>query len=275
MVRVMDDAPVASVDVITARSTEEPIGTIAVPMRDHMNAWTVMSLLQTRWPGPVDKLLMIGSVLTLNRNACLAQMRGDWILFIDDDMVWPPDAVERLVQSYNTLCEFSDTPIDMLAGLFCRRTSPYQPVLYMRESPTAGAYNFLEDWKPGNILEVDATGMAFTLITRKAIERFTEGPMPSYEERINADRHPDFFRWHGALGEDLRFCQDLKSLGGRIFVDTGIEIGHVGEKIFGVRDFWTEIALRSPEHEAVRRDVNTKMELPTLSARDARGRLGW
>ncbi len=270
----MDSAPVSSIEMFRAIPEETPVGSIAIPMRDHMSAPTVISLLQTQWPGPVVKLLMQGSVLTLNRNACIQQMQGDWILFIDDDMVWQPNAVMRLLEQLDSLRESVDR-VDILAGLFCRRTDPFQPVLYMREGPQAGAYNILEDWHSGDVVEVDATGMAFTLITRQGLELLTEGPMPSYEERVASKNHPDFFRWHGSLGEDLRFCQDVKALGGRIFVDTSIEIGHVGERVYSVRDFWGAVAFRDQETEDQRREANDKMGLPTLSAAEARGRLGW
>lgn len=271
-------APTVSVDVLSARS-DGPIGTIAIPIRDQMNAKTAMSLLHTdwRWLGPgksIDRTIVQGNVLVTQRNECIQRMRGDWVLFIDDDMTWEPEAIGLLVASYQDLKAqlFPDEPI-MVGGLCVRRAPPYQPTLYMREAPTAGKYNFLERWD-SDVVEVDATGMAFVLIEVPVFERFMGGPMPSFEDRMQLTPW-QYFQWTGLMGEDIRFCQEAKEKGVRIFVDTRIQTGHVGEVVFNLNHFYQEVALRSKEDESMRRELNTAMGLPTMTAREAKKRLGW
>ena len=270
-------APVATVEVLAARSGG-PIGTIAIPIRDQMNAKTAMSLLHTDWgflgPGEsIDRVIVQGNVLVTQRNECVQRMRGDWLLFIDDDMTWDPVAIGLLIASYRDLkVQFPDTPI-MVGGLCVRRAAPYQPTLYMREAPDAGKYNFLEKWAT-DIVEVDATGMAFVLIETPVFEALMGGPMPSAEERMQLTPW-QYFQWLGFMGEDIRFCQEAKEKGVRIFVDTRIHTGHVGEVVFGLDHFYQEIALRSREDELMRRGLNSKMGLPTMTAKEARKRLGW
>jgi glycosyltransferase involved in cell wall biosynthesis len=262
-------APVSSIALDARRTTADPIGTVAIPVRDTVNTRTMFSMLATDWPEPTDKLFANGNLLALQRNTLVQRMRGDWILFIDDDMVWEPDAMKRLLASRDAL-EAQGHEVDVLGALCCRRQPPYQPTLYVRHK--SGAYNFLEDWET-DIIEVDATGMAFALISKRAFERIAGTPMPPYEERTRFDKSPDFFRWIGSLGEDLRFCQDLKTAGGHIYVDTTIRIGHLSEKEVGLREFWEEIVDRDPEVTNVRRKANRKMGLNTLTPTEARRRL--
>jgi hypothetical protein len=97
---------------------------------------------------------------------------------------------------------------------------------------------------------------------------------PPYEERIKL-RPPDFFRWAERMGEDLRFCQDAKASGSQVFVDTRIKIGHVTDEVVTEASFLASIAVREPELEARRRELNDQLGLPTLSATEAREKLGW
>lgn len=270
--------PLAQVELMTARSPEEPLGTIAFMVRDHLNSATVRSLMQTDWSfvgaeSGMDRVLIQGNVLPLQRNEAIQRMRGHFILFIDDDMTWEPNAIGRLVDSFFELDHQFDEPI-MLGALCFRRAAPYAPTMYMRIEKDRGPFNFLEKWET-DIVEVDATGCAFLLIPKTAIEAMAETEMPPYEERIKMQGPPEFFTWTGKMGEDLRFCTNARAKGVRIFVDTRIEIGHVAEVEIRREHFLTEIAKRSEADEQQRREANDSMGLPTMTAAEAREILGW
>jgi hypothetical protein len=258
--------------VYTTRSEGEPIGTIAIVTRDHLTAAAAMSLLMIdfSWVPKgqnVQRSIITGGILTMQRNEAVQRMQGDWLLFIDDDMVFEPDAVKQLVEVQR------EHDLDIVGGLCFRRQPPHQPTLYMREGPTSGGYNFLERWDDGPV-EVDATGLAFCLITRRAFETIAGTPMPSFDERAST-RPPSFFGWNNILGEDLQFCQDAKKHGLKIWVDTRIEIGHVSEFTVDKTWFWREVATREPDIEEKRLTMNAKMGLPTLTAAEAKEKLGW
>jgi hypothetical protein len=267
-----DWTPGSALAVYSADSPgKEVLGTIAIPVRDHLNAATTTALVGTDFSfvptgKAVTRKIIQGGILTMQRNEAVQRMEGDWLLFIDDDMVWEPDAVARLIAVRDEL------DLDIVGGLCCRRTPPYQPTLYVRENPTSGAYNFLEKWDT-DVVEVDATGMAFVLIHKRVFERIA-GPMPSLDERV-ALGLPEFFSWQGKFGEDLRFCQDARASGSRVFVDTRIRIGHISEVEIGLPHFLQEIALRGPDVEEARRKVNDRMGLPTMTAQEAKEKLGW
>lgn len=226
-----------------------------------------MSLMRmvTQTDLPVDLVVLKGSVLAYQRNALLQRMRGDWLLFIDDDMQWDPDALPRLLETKRQLEEMGHFP-DVLGALCFRRAAPYQPTLYVQGE---NGYNFLEAWDT-EIVDVDATGMAFAMVTKQGIERMIEGPMPPYEDRVQMTGVPDIFKWYGQLGEDLRFCQDVKAAGGRIMIDTRIHIKHIGEKAFGMEDYLMSMWMRDGDDVSAAEARNDTMQLPTLHPDEAK-----
>jgi len=247
-------------------------GTVSLPVRDHINAATATSLLHTDWrfvpKGKfIDRNIIQGNILTLQRNEAVQRMRGDWLMFIDDDMVWDSNAVGRLLAARDEI------DADIIGALCYRRSSPHQPTLFMREAPTSGGYNYLEDWTD-DIIEVDATGMAFVIIHKRVFEAIAQSKMPAREVRNNIGL-PNFFRWEGSIGEDLRFCQDAKAAGCRVFVDTRIEVGHIAEVEIRRKHFLMEHIERPVELVEARREVNDRMGLPTLTAQDFKRKLGW
>lgn len=269
-----EGVPASSLDVYTLGMSgdDETVGTIALPVRDHINSATMTSWFMTDYSfltgtSNVSRFILQGNILTLQRNEAVQRMNGDWLLFIDDDMVWSPDAVGRLIASRE------EHDLDMLGALCFRRSDPYQPTLYMREQPLSGGYNHLEDW-PDGIVEVDATGLAFLLIHKRVFEAIAESPMPPLQERTKGPP-PNFFRWEGTLGEDLRFCQDAKKAGMRIWVDTRIEVGHIGEHEIRRKNYLTSLATRDQAIVRARKKVNDRMGLPTVTRKQAREKLGW
>jgi glycosyltransferase involved in cell wall biosynthesis len=262
-------------ELFSMRREGKVLGSISVVTRDHINAATVTSLVMTdfRWlpkGATVDHNIIQGSILTSQRNECIQRMRGDWLLYIDDDMVWRPDAIGKLVEARE------EHDLDMIGGLCFRRSEPYHPTMYMREGPTEGGYNFLEDWVDGEIKEVDATGCAFLLIHKRVFEMIADGPMPPYEERMReGGPPPNFFRWEGTYGEDLRFCQDAKKAGARIWVHTGIPVDHIAEVKITYRDFLTQLRQRDEATWQKRKKLNDAMGLPTLTRAEVKKRLGW
>lgn len=265
------------------KAPKEPHGTIGMPCRDHVSAATMMSMatsaLAPTWfeQGTViDVNICQGNVLTMQRNDLVYRMRGDWLLFIDDDMVWHPEQIVQLIQSREKY------DLDMVGALCFRRSPPHQPTLFMRRFPNDGPFNYLEDWPEDTAVEVDATGMAFIIIHKRVFERMVafyekqpDWKMPPYEERDFTKAPPNFFQWNGGFGEDLQFCINAKQSGSKIYVDTSIEVRHVSEIQIGREHFLTEIAKRDPELEAGRRTINDEMGFNTLTREEARRRLGW
>jgi hypothetical protein len=248
-------------------------GTIAICTRERISVAVAMSwwlsdysfLQPTEY---VKRFVVQGNVLTLQRNECIRNMEGDWILFTDDDMAWDPPMVKRLVDTRDR------HDLDIVGGLCFQRGEPYQPTMYMRQGPDSGGYNFLETWEEDAVVEVDATGLAFLLITKRAVEKILGGPLPDFETRQKMPA-PPIFVWDGQFGEDFSFCQEAKRAGLKVFVDTSVKIQHMAGHTITEKTFLREIATRSPEDEEIRRQLNGAMGLPTMTAAEAREKLGW
>jgi hypothetical protein len=259
-------SPGAELTAIHDNPTGTVIGTMAIVTRDRVAASTAMSWMLTdlSFLGPgeaISRQIVIGHILTLQRNECVQRMEGDWILFIDDDMVWQPGAVRTLVETQRKF------DLDIVGGLCFQRGAPHQPTLYYRDGE-GGNYNFREDWPQDAALEVDATGMAFTLIHRRVFDAILGEPMPTLEERARMAA-PPFFKWTGQYGEDFLFCQEAKAAGCKIFVDTSVKIGHIAEIVVTEDTFNRELAFRSEEAWLARTAQNDRMELPTVSPDEA------
>jgi hypothetical protein len=237
------------------------VGTIAMVTRDNIAAQTAISWLMTDYsflgPGEyVKKYIIQGNVLVFQRNETIGRMQGDWILLIDSDMMWQPGDIKTLVETQKKF------DLDIVSGLCFQRGDPYQPTMYisaekalLKEGVTWSGYTFLEEWEEDAAVEVDATGMAFCLIHTRVFDRilrkWTGEGWPPFEQREKMVP-PPFFLWDGEVGEDFRFCREAKASGSRIFVDTSVKIGHIGQQIITEETFLREIAFRKDHEQAFR-----------------------
>lgn len=137
------------------------------------------------------------------------------IMWIDDDMEFPPDALEKLLAH--------DKPI--VGGLcFNRRAPAYQPIVARKYDEALGmprgAYGFVYDLPRTGLVECDATGGAFLLVKVEVFKAVTE--------KFGSD---SWWEQEGEASEDFSFCARAKACGYGIFVDCGITIGHSGTVI--------------------------------------------
>lgn len=212
------------------------------------------------------------SVIHWSRNSMVSQLElagesYDYILFVDDDMVVKPDFLMKLLSH----------KVDIIGGICTRRTDPPMPTIrFLDKNMRYGVIVKWDQSKP--LLEIDAVGTGFMLISRNALEavgeyflrcgyeRQTFGSMfnkceagaeavEKFEQElavVEAGRR-DFFRktgntqWfqflaslvqEGEYGEDISFCMKAKLAGLKIHVDTSVTPGHIGDYVYSVDDFF-------------------------------------
>ena len=129
---------------------------------------------------------------------------ADSILFIDDDMVFTSEDLERL--------RFSAGDYGVVSGLCCSSMYPHQPLVLVK--PPDGGRAVVKDGFYG-VTQVDFTGMAFTLIKKQVIR--------DIQKTLGTT---DIFEWTNEFGEDGNFCNHARSLGYKIAVNTNVTIGH-------------------------------------------------
>lgn len=249
----------------------ECVGTIAMCTRDSIKAQTAISWLMSdlSFLEPhqyVKRYIVQGHVLVAQRNECVARMEGDWILFIDDDMMWQPSAINELVETQKKF------DLDMVGGLCFQRGGTNAPTLFY-QNPMGRGYTWPDKWPDDTALEVDATGMAFVLIHKRVFERILDHEFPTFEQRQHLPP-PGFFKW-GDYGEDLMFCQEAKATGSRIFVDTSIKIGHIGDQVITEREYYEGILHRDPDYAEARRRMLEAIGKEEMTREEALEKLGW
>lgn len=161
-------------------------------------------------------LLTYGPFLAVSRNAMVEDFLktdAEWMLFVDSDMAFPPDAIDRLFKWANA----EKRPI---VGGLCMDSYGKPVIRKWLGSGLMGPAEF----KPtdGECVRVDGLGAAFLLIHRSAFLKMQEiAP-------------PEGWVWFGEmciggrvmLGEDTGFCARADRAKLPIYVVRGVGIGH-------------------------------------------------
>lgn len=175
----------------------------------------------------------------------LEHTTAEWLLFVDSDMGFEPDLIERLLSAADP----EERPV--VGGLcFAQRfygigpgeavRTLWQPTLYTRVTYGDGkvswdpAYNYSSD----AVVKVDGSGAACVLIHRTVLERIDGGwftPLVIGEGPEHA-------------GEDISFFERLYGLGVPVYVNTAAKTSHMKEQWFTEADYTD---LRSPASSAV------------------------
>lgn len=130
---------------------------------------------------------------------------SEWILFIDDDHVYPTDLLIRLLEHEQAV----------VGSLYLRRARPFAPVAF--SDCKDGLYRSIDLTTLPNegLLKVQAVGAAGLLI-RSEVFRAVEYPW--FE-------HGRVGEWNAS--EDIIFCEKAQAAGFDVFVDLGAQLGHL------------------------------------------------
>lgn len=181
-------------------------GTVGIIANDNAR-YTLFAIRLTQMRTPVntklDWALTSDRILGRNTLAERALERGaEWILFIDDDHVFPDDILLRLLAH--------DLPV--VGALYLQRMVPFFPVAYAAKNED-DVYLPIDLTKAPSegLMEVAALGTGGMLIRSEVLRAM---PFPWFE--------------HGRASEDLIFCDKVNELElGPIHVDLGIRLGHM------------------------------------------------
>jgi Glycosyl transferase family 2 len=206
------------------------------------------------------------SVVHWVRNYMLAQLYEsgtpfDYVLFMDDDMAPPSDALKVLL-SRN---------VDVIGAVCTVRQDP--PLPNARYYDAAGMFYQTADIDRPGVWKVGAIGSGFLLLSKKALEAvgeytltqaFAKKYLGMSEEvakvreareksRAAKDRNQYWFEFlkhpkgEGEWGEDVAFCFKAMECGFDVYADSTVIVGHVGKYAFSLHDYldYRSEALRS------------------------------
>lgn len=146
---------------------------------------------------------------------------ADTLVFIDSDVCWEAGSLLKLL----------DAPVDMVAGIYPQRKDPL---------------NFCVKWdtsKPDliaqdGLLEVLGVPAGFMKLSRKQLEAMVEQYPDSefYVENAPNEKawalFADYRVGKHKMGEDYSFCRRWTDMGGKVWIDPEIKMGHCGYKTF-------------------------------------------
>src|SRR6266487_1246321 len=193
----------------------------------------------------------------------LAESRADWLWWIDTDMGFAPDTVDRLFEAADpverpmigALC-FTQREADMdgMGGWRCKAT----PTIFdwakvniwdtktvdgeTKREKVGEQQGFAVKWDyPANTLvQCAGTGAACILIHRSVFERIEEK-----FGQVWYDRLPNIST-NQLISEDLSFCIRAGTVGFPLFVHTGVRTTHQKTLWLSEEDYWRERAVDGP-----------------------------
>ena len=206
---------------------------LAIPMlvRGGLHAATFHSVWTMRHNLPPKDRMM--TILPMDRPTASArsdafqiarEVDADALLFIDSDMEFQPDLYERL----------QNVSADIACGLFWTKRIPSYPTICVKDKKSDGTDALAPILPSGGIMNVDACGMAATLIRRSVLQ--------SDRFAYPAFKHP------AVIGEDYLFCLHARDAGFSIKCDTSIRVAHRGDVAFNGQPILTHPDLKTLSH---------------------------
>lgn len=184
------------------------VGVIAEPSARYTAFAMCLTLLQT--PINTGILWGIGSDRSIGRNNIVKQaldQGSEWVLFIDDDHVFRPDILTRLLEH--------DLPL--VGALYVQRAAPFYPIAYVSIMED-GSYLPLNlaNYPGEGLVDVVGMGTGGMLIRSEVFHALSE-----------AGYDGEWFTHTTEKSEDLMFCDRAIEAGFQPVVDLGTPLGHM------------------------------------------------
>ena len=139
-----------------------------------------------------------------NRNYIAAQViqRGcTHLFFADDDMIFPPDTLDRLLAHDK----------DIIGGVYNTKYEVQSPVI-----------EYLDDKRPTELFKCGALGTGCLLIKTEVFKKIPQ-PWFTYEWNDNGSVK---------MSHDWLFCHKARECGLEVWADPLLEVGHLGIREF-------------------------------------------
>lgn len=202
---------------------------IAIPCMDMIHTNTVISLTGLRLAGEVKFAYAVSSLVYDARNSLARQAiveNYDRVLWLDSDMEFSPDLYEKLSADL-------DEGRDIVSAFYVTRKGKIKPVIFdkcgyerlKKESneimPYAHTYY---DYPQDSIFEIEACGFGGVLMNTSVLKKV--------EETYGLPFAPIL-----GFGEDISFCMRAREAGFKVWCDSRVKMGHIGNHVFSEEDY--------------------------------------
>lgn len=201
--------------------------TIGVPChRDLRPSWAYnfkTLSMSDKWFESWQLLMPQGMLVDEARNYIVDKMQGDWLLFIDSDVMVPSDTIDRLMAH--------DKPI--VSGLYFQRNPPFNPHIY-RKSDAPGRWDSKLYYEENKLIPIDSAGLGCCLIKREVFDAIgtkeENKPIPWFKFTTGyGEAHRE--------SEDHYFFRRAAEEGYQAYCDTSVACGHIGDEIITEQHF--------------------------------------
>ena len=194
---------------------------IAIPCMDMMHTPFVISLTGLQVKGEIKFAYSASSLVYDSRNGLARKAiceRFDRVLWLDSDMQFSPDLFRKLSDDL-------DEGRDFVSGLYFTRKQPYKPVIFKKAGyeqvdngvkPIAEAYY---EYPKDSVFEVEAAGFGGVMMNTSLLSEV--------EKNFGLPFSPIM-----GFGEDISFCLRVKELGKKMYCDSSVKMGHVGQFVY-------------------------------------------
>jgi hypothetical protein len=131
----------------------------------------------------------------------------DSLMFIDDDMEFTPEAIDRL--------RSNDYGYDIMSCMYVCRKGRHVPLVIKGRHPDTQQPRIADYKDIKGVVPVQYVGLGGVIVKRWVSEELM---------KLYADTPP--FAFDPTRGEDGRFCDDARMLGAKIAVNTDVRFGH-------------------------------------------------
>ncbi len=162
--------------------------------------WNVRKYEMFTWQGPS---------LPDNRNRIYeyARMKNEDLLFIDSDIVFTPEQVEKVEEHLKTL--------DAVSGIYLIGHEPKMlPAIFGQ-----GKYDYDYIQPKEGVNEIKACGGGFLGISKRVYDKLPSNPFSNIREGNIVN------------GEDISFGKRLEDAGLKLWCDSTLAVGHIRHKI--------------------------------------------
>jgi hypothetical protein len=174
----------------------------------------------------IDRLRSVAATEFLNKPEW-----GDYMIFIDDDIVFYPEHVLALYR------DMQDKGYDLIGGLYPTRTGS-QLASYGLSEKGGIRIN-------GEIQEIRWLATGFMGFSRKLLQEMVDKlELPLLHKDQWCENYPFFvFHTHKTeqgnqmlISEDWDFCEKARQIGYKVYADTRCVVGHKGDKVYTLTD---------------------------------------
>jgi hypothetical protein len=184
-------------------------GTVSIKWMMHMNKLATMTPI-----GMFYKYITVeGLSWAEARNEVVRRAQKEnfeWLLFIDDDVFLPEDAMRRLFNSRK----------DIVSGVYWTKSENEVPVIF-EEMGKGPMYDFPID----EVFEIAGSGLGCCLINMKVFDEFDKAGIPYFKENWIMTLE-DGSNIKCSIGEDHYFFYHAKKLGFKAWADSGVLCDH-------------------------------------------------